>query len=226
MNNKYIKNCPECGETRYYKQKGDFNKTSKNKTLCDHCAALKREKKKRELLTEKDIRQRQEKRKIYLQKYYQNNKKRHKENNKKWVKNNPHKSKQYQKKYSQTVNYKTKRNKKLAILRQNYSFRVKENMSRNMRKSLMSQNLRKNGRHWEDLVGYTAQQLKDHIEKQFSSGMSWDNYGDWHLDHIIPKSFFRYKSTDDIEFRYCWSLNNLQPLWAKDNMKKGDSILL
>jgi len=95
-----------------------------------------------------------------------------------------------------------------------------------MRKSLMSQNLRKNGRHWEDLVGYTAQQLKDHIEKQFSSGMSWDNYGDWHLDHIIPKSFFRYKSTDDVEFRYCWSLNNLQPLWAKDNMKKGDSILL
>ena len=54
--------------------------------------------------------------------------------------------------------------------------------------------------------------------------MSWDNYGEWHIGHIIPKVFFKYKSTDDIEFKYCWSLDNLQPLWAKDNLRKKTYI--
>ena len=56
--------------------------------------------------------------------------------------------------------------------------------------------------------------------------MTWGNYGKWHVDHIIPQAFFKYTSTDDVEFKYCWSLNNLQPLWAKDNIKKKDKILI
>jgi hypothetical protein len=84
----------------------------------------------------------------------------------------------------------------------------------------------KRGKHWENLIGYTSQDLKDHIEKIFQSGMSWDNYGLWQIDHIIPKSFFKYTSTDDVEFKYCWSLNNLQPLWAFDNISKSDKIIL
>ncbi|MFC1453546.1 hypothetical protein ACFLQL_00010 [Verrucomicrobiota bacterium] len=84
----------------------------------------------------------------------------------------------------------------------------------------------KSGHSWEELVGYTGDDLKKHLETKFISGMSWDNYGKdgWHIDHIIPKIFFKYKSYKDVEFQYCWSLNNLQPLWARDNMVKGKKL--
>ena len=75
MSKKYSQNCPICKKIRYYKQKYIIEQAIKNKTLCDHCSALEREKKKRELLTKEDIKQRQEKRKIYEQEYYQKNKK-------------------------------------------------------------------------------------------------------------------------------------------------------
>jgi hypothetical protein len=53
--------------------------------------------------------------------------------------------------------------------------------------------------------------------------MNWDNYGSggWEIDHIRPVSSFRFESTDDPEFRDCYALSNLQPLWRKDNMRKG-----
>ena len=147
MNKKYIKNCPKCNKIRYYKREYDVDQAVKNKTLCDHCSALEREKKKKESLTEEDIKQKKEKRKIYEQEYYQKNKKRHRKNAKIWRKNNPEKNAKYWKKYSHTEKYKAKRNKKLAILRQDPLFRIKENMSRNMRKSLKRQRFNKNGRH-------------------------------------------------------------------------------
>ena len=50
------------------------------------------------------------------------------------------------------------------------------------------------------MLGYTPEQLKKHLEKQFTKGMTWDNYGKWHIDHIIPVSFFEYVSPDDVEF--------------------------
>lgn len=83
---------------------------------------------------------------------------------------------------------------------------------------------RKGGAHWENLVRYNIDELKWHLEKQFTKGMSWDNYGKWHIDHIIPISFFQFNSADDIEFRMCWRLENLQPLWAEDNHKKHIKI--
>ena len=52
--------------------------------------------------------------------------------------------------------------------------------------------------------------------------MSWDNYGDWHIDHITPKSTFDLSDPDEI--RACWSLPNLRPLWGKDNIRKGAKI--
>ena len=68
-----------------------------------------------------------------------------------------------------------------------------------------------------ELLGCDIRQLKDWLSKQFAKGMSWDNYGEWHIDHITPKSVFR--DTNEA-FRKCWSLRNLQPLWAKENMRK------
>lgn len=73
---------------------------------------------------------------------------------------------------------------------------------------------------WEKLVGYTVEDLMAHLEKQFVDGMSWRNMGMWHVDHIVPKSLFEYTSPDDTEFKAAWSLTNLRPLWAEENLSK------
>lgn len=82
----------------------------------------------------------------------------------------------------------------------------------------------KAGRRWESIVGYSLKKLKTHLEKQFKPGMTWNNYGEWHVDHIIPKSVFNYEKTEDIDFGKCWALKNLQPLWAKDNLSKNNKL--
>ncbi len=82
----------------------------------------------------------------------------------------------------------------------------------------------KNGRHWETLVEYTFKQLKRHLEKQFKDGMSWDNYGKWHIDHIIPISAFSFGRSEDIDFKRCWALKNLRPMWSIDNLRKGSKL--
>jgi hypothetical protein len=82
----------------------------------------------------------------------------------------------------------------------------------------------KRGRRWEDLVGYTVDELKQHIEKYFYDGMSWDNRSLWHIDHVIPKSVFNYEKPEDLDFEKCWELKNLRPMWAIDNMKKQDKL--
>lgn len=78
--------------------------------------------------------------------------------------------------------------------------------------------------NWQKLVGYSVERLKIHLEQLFLSGMSWGNYGKWHIDHIIPISHFNFKSPGDNEFKLCWGLNNLQPLWAFDNLSKGSRV--
>lgn len=99
--------------------------------------------------------------------------------------------------------------------------RASRNMSRRMRESLKTG---KQGLPWEMLAGFSARQLKEHLESKFTEGMTWDNYGDWHIDHKIPISFFEYSSFNDVEFKMCWRLENLQPLWAIDNIKKGNKV--
>jgi hypothetical protein len=73
-----------------------------------------------------------------------------------------------------------------------------------------------------DLLGYTSQELRAHLERQFNGRMSWDNYGVfWHVDHIVPLALFRYETPEDPEFRAAWALPNLRPLWKIENIKKG-----
>jgi hypothetical protein len=88
---------------------------------------------------------------------------------------------------------------------------------------------KKNGRHWEDLVGYKLKDLKEHLEKQFVDGMSWDNFGKgdgkWHLDHILPQAVFGYVDTSDIDFHRCWALSNLRPMWGRENMRKHAKVI-
>lgn len=79
---------------------------------------------------------------------------------------------------------------------------------------------RKLGKHWEDLVGYNIDELKEHLEKQFSKGMTWDNHGEWHIDHKIPIAVHNFTKPEHEDFKKCWALKNLQPLWARDNLIK------
>lgn len=91
-----------------------------------------------------------------------------------------------------------------------------------MRQSLK---LGKCGRHWESLVGYTVDQLKQHLEKWFDQFMTWGNYGTyWHIDHIIPIAAFNFETPEDVDFKRCWALKNLRPLEAKENIRKSDKV--
>ena len=77
-----------------------------------------------------------------------------------------------------------------------------------------------------ELLPYNKRELREHIESQFDDKMSWDNYGTyWDLDHIYPQSLLPYESMEDENFVKCWSLDNLQPLGKKQNIKKSNKIL-
>lgn len=79
----------------------------------------------------------------------------------------------------------------------------------------------KSGSAIKDL-GCTVDFLKKHIELQFQDGMSWDNYSEWHIDHIKPISTF--DLTDRVELLKSCNYTNLQPLWKKDNLSKGNKM--
>lgn len=74
-----------------------------------------------------------------------------------------------------------------------------------------------------DLVGYSHDELKAHLERQFVKGMGWHNMSEWHIDHIVPLSSFHISGPDDPNLRRAWALTNLRPIWARDNIKKGAS---
>lgn len=101
--------------------------------------------------------------------------------------------------------------------------KLSSNISREIRASISGK--AKANRHWETLVGFTVDQLKAHLEKQFTPDMSWENYGSyWSIDHIIPIAAFNFATPEDIDFKRCWALKNLRPLEAKENMSKGAKI--
>ena len=71
-----------------------------------------------------------------------------------------------------------------------------------------------------ELLGYSSDDLKNHLEGLFLEGMSWSNWGDWHIDHKYPVS----KYDSETPMSIVNSLDNLQPLWASDNLSKGNKI--
>ena len=97
--------------------------------------------------------------------------------------------------------------------------RVHTNISSQIRHSLKNG---KKGQHWETLVGFTVDELMKHLEALFEEGMTWDNYGKWYIDHRTPKSWFNFETTGDLEFKKCWDLENLKPMWGGENIAKGN----
>jgi 5-methylcytosine-specific restriction endonuclease McrA len=75
------------------------------------------------------------------------------------------------------------------------------------------------------LVDYSLEDLKKYLESKFDGFMNWKNYGSyWHIDHITPIDYFNITSTTCEDFKKCWSLSNLQPLEAKENIKKSNKL--
>jgi len=142
------------------------------------------------------------------------------ERQKRWLQRNPG----YLKQYVRRPEVKSRIYRYLKKLRQeNPKFRLDFNMGVAIYQALRD---KKGGRHWEILVNYTLNDLIRHLEGQFDNKMNWENYGSyWHIDHIKPRSLFKYIYPDDKEFKKCWALENLQPLEKTDNLKKGNTFI-
>lgn len=108
--------------------------------------------------------------------------------------------------------------------RSNPRERLNRGISSCVRQSL--KNGSKSKQRWEKLVGYTVEQLVNHLEGQFDDKMTWENYGTyWHVDHIVPIAAHNFKSPSDDDFKRAWGISNLRPLEAKENLRKGATLL-
>lgn len=142
--------------------------------------------------------------------WYENNKEKHRENNKKWVEKNRGRMKQY-------FNDRIKKQRKSEPLK-----KLIFNVRSRVYIFLKSKNITKNNPTF-NIVGCSPKFLKEHIEKQFTEGMSWDLMGKYiHIDHIIPLSSAK---TEEEIYKLC-HYTNLQPLWAEENLKKSSKILI
>jgi len=137
-----------------------------------------------------------------------------------WQKNNPEKkaaiARRYYDKNKEKIKEYTKYYKReMRTPKQ----RLRENVSRRIWRALKG-DVKKSKKTME-LIGCSIDELKEHLESGFTDGMSWDNYGDWHVDHIVPcKSF---DLSNPREQKKCFHYKNLQPLWAFDNRSKKDN---
>jgi hypothetical protein len=96
------------------------------------------------------------------------------------------------------------------------AFMLRRRISEQLRASL---NGKRKAQRTFEMLGYTPDELRRHLERQFLRGMTWENASEWHIDHIRPVSSF--DLSDPEQLRDCWSLPNLRPLWARDNIAKG-----
>jgi len=105
--------------------------------------------------------------------------------------------------------------------RNDISFRIAGSLRARVRAAIINQGGEKSIKTMQ-LVGCPVPELRNHLERQFTQGMAWENYGDWHIDHIKPCASFNLKKEQD-QLK-CFNFKNLQPLWAEDNLRKGSKI--
>jgi hypothetical protein len=143
---------------------------------------------------------------LYYKKWYEKNQKSKLDKNKIYILNNRDK-----------VN-----NRVISLRNSNPINKLKDNIRSRLRIFFKTSNISKKNKTFE-IVGCSPQFLKEYLENKFLEGMSWDNHGlfGWHVDHIIPLSS---ANTEEDVYKLC-HYTNLQPLWAKDNIKKSNKIL-
>jgi hypothetical protein len=153
-------------------------------------------------------------------------KKRKSENHKNWSEKNKEYLTEYHKKW-RTENVdkwrKIKRDYERNRKAKDPLYKLINNFRTAIYQVLKENNINKNG-HYFEILKYTPEDLISHLETKFTNGMTWDNYGEWHVDHIKPISSYTILEIGDDEFMNCWSLNNLQPLWGKENIVKSNRV--
>lgn len=166
---------------------------------------------------ENDMLNKKEKKKLYDKEY---SKKRY-EQLKEIFKNNP----RYKKDYYNEINLKRKNSVKRTLWRRKYekekrkkdlNFKVANNLRRRINNSLKG--LVKSKKTFQ-LLGCNLEQLWIHLEKSFKPGMTKENYGKWHIDHIRPCASFDLSKPE--EQAKCFHYTNLQALWAQENQSKS-----
>jgi len=237
-----MKKCRKC---KIDKDCAKFSKYKRSKdglkSYCKECTkidSLKYRTENKELLREKSLvysKENSDKIKKYLKsENRKKSKKRYYENNKKYVldkstlyyENNKDKVKIRNKEYMTNIKNDVVKNKKRKEKNNQRlkTWRIKNNHIISwrdlLRRTLKYFNNKKSNSTIIEL-GYSADELKEHIESLFIDGMSWNNRNKWHIDHIIPISKFNKETPVSIVN----ALSNLQPLWVVDNLKKGDRII-
>lgn len=211
------KPCKECGKV---KEIAEFYKSETciggYKVICKVCCRVKNNKYKRE-----QYKNNKQKFIDSVKKYYLENREKKREYNREYGIRNRQKisvqKKEYSKNNRERINNYTREYYKKRM-RIDAGYKVKNNIRRAILRCLRKE---KNHSKWMDILGYNTKQLMDHLQGDFKDGMSWDNYGEWHIDHIKPLVSFRIKGKRDPKLKEAWALGNLQPLWAEENLIKG-----
>lgn len=174
--------------------------------------------------------------KCCFSKYRKNNIDKIKEQQKEYRKNNSHIKKEYYKNnidkiQSYQIKYRELNKEKLYEQRKNWRYNKLSSdplfkLSCNIRTLIGNSfnrgtnQFRKNAKT-ENILGCTIEEFKYYVENKFKQGMSWDNRIEWHLDHIIPISL----ATTEEEIIKLNHYTNFQPLWAEENIRKGNKVL-
>ena len=182
----------KCTKCEINKELSEFRYRKDRKIYYSQCKECEKNYKKKNYLDSIDKNQK------YRKNYYQNNKEKiifnvilYQKKNNSWMK-----------KYNSDPIFK---------MNHNIRCRIREFLSLN---KFTKKNKTKN------IIGCSQFELRIFLEKKFTYGMNWENYGEWHIDHIIPLSSA--KNEEEI-YKLCHH-TNLQPLWAKDNLKKGSKL--
>lgn len=141
---------------------------------------------------------------------------------KRWTEKNREKRAEYYKLY-----YQINKEKKLSSQRTYFTHRRKIDTNFKLRMNLASRVKAvlvgdSKSKSTIELLGCSINELRTWLESQFQDGMTWDNYGQWHVDHVYPCAKFNLEQP--YEQKICFNWFNLQPLWAKDNLIKGNKI--
>jgi hypothetical protein len=166
----------------------------------------------------------------YNKQYYQKNQSKLKERTQQFRNENPDYMKKWKQENKQKIQ-KQKRdwlNKNRTLINEkernkrkiNPAYKIKKNLRRRVNQ-VITRNDKSNATM--NLIGCSIYELLQYLEKQFTDGMNWTNYGKWHIDHIIPCASF--DLTDPEQQKKCFHYSNLQPLWAADNIRKSDKVL-
>ena len=159
-----------------------------------------------------------EKIKEYSKQYHLDNKEKILQYKKQWNLNNKEKIKEYSKQWNlNNIDYHNKYQRHR--LKTDPIYKIIRYQRGRMRQVLKGEYKCKST---IELLGCSAEYCWNHLEQQFKTGMTRDNYGLWHVDHVIPCSSF--DLNDPEQQKFCFHYTNLQPLWAIDNIKKGAKL--